>query len=63
MLSEEEIQEINTELAHAATKASASEDAHNIIQRHRGWVSDEALKYGAAMLDMTAEQRHTVTKI
>ena len=60
MLSEEEIQEINTELAHAATKAFASVDALNIIQRHRGWVSDEALKDAAAMLEMTAEELDAV---
>ena len=60
MLSEEEIQEINTELAHAATKAFASVDALNIIQHHRGWVSDEALKDAAAMLEMTAEELDAV---
>jgi len=56
MLSNEEISEINTELAHAATKASASVDALNIIQRRRGWVSDEAVKDVAALLEMTADE-------
>ncbi len=60
MLSEKELQEINTELAHAVTKASASVDALNIIQRHRGWVSDEAVKDVASMLDMTPEELDAV---
>ena len=60
MLSNEEVQEINAELSHAATKASASVDALNIVQRHRGWVSDEAVKDVAAMLDMTADELDAV---
>ena len=60
MLSNEEVQEINAELSHAATKASASVDALNIVQRHRGWASDEAVKDVAAMLDMTADELDAV---
>lgn len=60
MLTELEIQEINIELSHAATKASASVDALNIIQRHRGWVSDEAVKDVARMLDMTTDELDAV---
>ena len=60
MLSNEEIQEINAELAHAVTRASASVDALNIVQRHRGWVPDEAVKDIAAMLDMTADELDAV---
>jgi NADH-quinone oxidoreductase subunit E len=60
MLSAQEKQEITTELAHASTKASASVDALNIIQRHRGWVSDEAVKDVAAVLDMTADELDAV---
>ncbi len=60
MLSEQEIREINEELAHAVTKASASVDALNIVQRHRGWVSDEAIKDVAAMLDMTTDELDAV---
>ncbi len=56
MLREKEKQEINAELAHAVTKASASVDALNIIQRSRGWVSDEAVMDVAALLEMTAEE-------
>lgn len=60
MLSAEEIQEINAELAHAVTRASASVDALNIVQRHRSWVSDEAVKDVAAMLDMTTDELDAV---
>ena len=60
MLSQEELQEINAELAHAVTKASASVDALNIIQRHHGWVSDEAIKDVSAMLDMTTDELDAV---
>ncbi len=60
MLSEKEKQDIDAELAHAVTKASASVDALNIIQRHRGWVPDEALKDVAALLDMTVDELDAV---
>ena len=60
MLTDLEKQEIQFELAHAATKASASVDPLNIVQRHRGWVSDEAVKNVAAMLDMTTHELDAV---
>jgi NADH-quinone oxidoreductase subunit E len=60
MLSEKEIQEINAELAHCVTKASASIEALNIVQRHRGWVSDDAVKDVAGMLDMTPHELDAV---
>src|SRR5512135_881673 len=60
MLTEQEQNEIRAELAHAVTKASVSVDALNIIQRHRGWVSDEALKDVASMLDMTTDELDAV---
>ncbi len=60
MLTKEEIQEINTELAHCATKASASIEALNLVQHHRGWVSDENLKDVARILEMTPEELDAV---
>jgi NADH-quinone oxidoreductase subunit E len=60
MLTDLEKQEINSELAHAVTKASASVDALNIIQRSRGWVSDEAVKEVAVLLDMTPDELDAV---
>ncbi|HUY14613.1 MAG TPA: NADH-quinone oxidoreductase subunit NuoE [Terriglobia bacterium] len=55
MLTAEERQEIEAELAHYPTKQSVSIDAMQIIQRHRGWVSDESLKDLAEFLGMSAE--------
>jgi len=60
MLSNEEIQEINAELARSVTKASASVDALNIVQRHQGWVSDEAIRDVATMLGMTKDELDAV---
>ena len=60
MLTDKEIQEITAELAHCATKASASVEALNIVQHHRGWVSDEAVKDVAEMLDMTPHELDAV---
>jgi NADH-quinone oxidoreductase subunit E len=60
MLSNEEIQEISAELAHSVTKASASVEALNIVQRHQGWVSDEAIRDVATMLSMTEDELDAV---
>jgi NADH-quinone oxidoreductase subunit E len=60
MLSEKEKQEITAELAHAPTKMSVSIEALNIVQRHRGWVSDESLQDVAAMLDTTEHELDAV---
>jgi NADH-quinone oxidoreductase subunit E len=60
MLSEKEILEINAELAHCATKASASIEALNIVQRHQGWISDESLKEIARILEMTPDELDAV---
>ena len=56
MLSTEERREIEAELARYPTRQAASVDAMKIVQRHRGWVSDESLKDLAAVLDMTADE-------
>ncbi len=60
MLTDEERNEITSELAHAVTRASASVDALNIVQRHRGWVSDESIRDLAAMLGMTTDELDAV---
>jgi NADH-quinone oxidoreductase subunit E len=60
MLSEKEKQEIEAELKHAPTKRSASIEALNIVQRHQGWVSEEALKDVATMLDTTVHELDAV---
>ena len=56
MLSAEERREIEAELTRYPTRQAASVDAMKIVQRHRGWVSDESLKDLAALLDMTADE-------
>ena len=57
MLSDEEKQEISTEMAHSAQKHSVSIDALRIVQRHRGgWVSDRTSQDLAKFLDMTPEE-------
>jgi NADH-quinone oxidoreductase subunit E len=60
MLNEEEIQEIAAELAHAETRTSASVEALSVVQRHRGWVSDESLKDVAHLLGMTPDELDAV---
>ena len=54
MLSPEERQEIEAELAHYPRKQAVSIDAMTIVQRHRGWVSDESLRDIAEFLGMSA---------
>lgn len=44
MLSEEETREIEQELAHYPTRQAVCIDAMKIVQKHRGWVSDQALR-------------------
>ena len=60
MLSAIEIKEINAELNHSVTRASACVDALNIVQRRRGWVSDEALKDIASHLGMTPDELEAI---
>jgi len=60
MLTEQEKQEITAELTHCEFKQSAAVDALKIIQKHRGWVSDEAINDVAALLDMTPDELDAV---
>ena len=55
MLNAEELQEIQTELAHYPDKKSVCIDAMKIVQRHRGWVSDESLRDIAEFLEMSPD--------
>ena len=55
MLSAEEKQEIDRELAHSPTRQAACIEGMKIIQRHRGWVSDESIRDLAEHLQMSAE--------
>ena len=60
VLSETEIREIRAELGHYPDARAACIEALKVVQRHRGWVSDEALAAVAAMLAMTVEELDAV---
>lgn len=54
MLSMEEINEIAAETAHYPKREAGCIDALKIVQRHRGWVSDESVHDIAGHLGMSA---------
>jgi len=54
MLSAEEIKEIEHELSHYEQPSAATIEALKIVQKHRGWVSDEAVKAIAERLKTSA---------
>ena len=56
MLTPEERQEIEAEFPHYPNKRAVCLDAMKVIQRHRGWVSDESLRDLGEILDMTADE-------
>ena len=60
VLSAEEIAEIEEEVAHLPDRESAAIDALLIVQKHRGWVSDESLHAIARRLSMSAEQLDSI---
>ena len=53
MLTAEEISEIEAEAAHYPKRAAVCIDALRIVQRHRGWVSDESVRDIAGHLGMS----------
>jgi NADH-quinone oxidoreductase subunit E len=56
MLSPEEQEAINTELAHYENRQAGCIDALKVLQRRRGWISDETVRELAAFLDMSATE-------
>ena len=60
MLSPEEQNEIQAEFAHYPDKRSVCIDAMKIVQRHRGWVSDDALRDIAGFLEMSVDDLDSV---
>lgn len=60
MLTPEEQKEIEAEMAHYPVKESACIDALKIVQRHRGWVSDDTLQDVAQFLQMSVDQLDSV---
>jgi NADH-quinone oxidoreductase subunit E len=53
MLTAEERQEIATKLAEYPTRQAMSIESMLIVQRHRGWVSDESLKDLSELLGLS----------
>lgn len=60
MLTKEEIQAIDDEWSHYPDKQAVSIEALKIVQRLRGWVSDESLSDVAAYLGMTIDELDSV---
>ena len=56
MLSEEERREIAREVEHYPTPRGACIEALKVVQRHRRWISDEAVRDVAHELDMSADE-------
>ena len=60
VLTEEERQEIEAELHQYAQKRAVCIDALKIVQRRRGWVSDESVRDLAEFLEMTPDELDSV---
>ena len=56
MLTDDERREIEAEMTRYPTQQAVCVDAMKIVQRHRGWVSDENLRDIAALLQMTVDE-------
>jgi NADH-quinone oxidoreductase subunit E len=56
MLTDDERREIETEMKRYPTRQAVCVDAMKIVQRHRGWISDESLHDVAALLQMTVDE-------
>ena len=60
MLTEEEIQEITSELTHVEHKEAMSIEALKVVQKHRRWVSNESIRDVASLLGMTPSELDAV---
>ena len=60
MLSSAEKQEIEAEITLYEERRGATPDALKIVQRHRGWVSDEAVCDVAAFLGLSPDEVESV---
>jgi NADH-quinone oxidoreductase subunit E len=60
VLSPEERQEIEAEFGHYPDKRALTIDAMKIVQKHRGWVSDEALKDVSEILGVSVSELDSV---
>ena len=60
VLSDDEVRAIEAECAHLPDRASAAIEAMMIVQRRRGWVSDESLAAIARLLGMSVENLDSI---
>lgn len=60
MLTKDEVVEIEAEAAHYPDRRAVCIDAMRIVQRHRGWISDECIADIAAHLRMSASELDSV---
>jgi len=60
MLTDEEKREIDEEIRKYRRKRAAGPEALKIVQKHRGWVSDESLQDVARYLGMTDDELDSV---
>jgi NADH-quinone oxidoreductase subunit E len=60
MLTDQERKEIDEELHKYQRKRAAAPEALKIVQKHRGWVSDESLQDVARHLGMTDDELDSV---
>jgi NADH-quinone oxidoreductase subunit E len=60
MLTAQEIEEIEAEYPRYEQRQAVSVEALKIVQRHRGWVSDEALADVARLLEMDVAELDAV---
>ncbi len=56
MLTAEERKEIEADVAQYPYRRAGTIEALKVVQRHRGWVSDECVKDIAELLGMTADE-------
>lgn len=56
MLSEEEKKEIQEEFRLYPHKQAATIEALKVVQKHRGWISDESIRDIADMLEMSPDE-------
>ncbi|HXI21557.1 MAG TPA: NADH-quinone oxidoreductase subunit NuoE [Gemmatimonadales bacterium] len=60
MLTEEERREIEAEFPRYPTKRAVCIEAMKVVQRRRGWVSDESIRDVAGILEMTPDELDSV---
>jgi len=60
MLSAEEREEIEAEISRYPYKRAVCVEALKIVQKHRGWVSDEAIRDVGGVLEMTPAELDSV---